>query len=250
MYQQELASSLMASTDSGPDKALSDPFVHTALCFKSTSEINQHLASQPSQSSTIMVPLFDQADINIGITLQHANYDFIAIACLWVYDFALTLDKDEFYNLDFPLSTFHVEGFGGDGSQMADNVLQHCGGSIFSMWYSHTITYSKSQILSFMLYHSWKLYREHGNNIPLVRALVRHNLFYFTCGLLFSTMAVVVVLTLPFVIHGILATRLHHELYNTAHRTEETSTGNVSLPLVFAPASLDMQPDCGDPSSL
>ncbi|KAG1887382.1 hypothetical protein F4604DRAFT_1721731 [Suillus subluteus] len=104
------------------------------------------------------------------------------------------------------------------------------------------------EILSFMLYHSWKLYGAHGNDIPLVRVLVRHNMFYFACGLLFSTTVVVVVVTLPasygdvastfqIVIHGILATRMHRELYNTAHHTEETSTRNVSLPLVFAPAS-------------
>ncbi|KAG1750067.1 hypothetical protein EDB19DRAFT_1825137 [Suillus lakei] len=53
------------------------------------------------------------------------------------------------------------------------------------------------EILSFMLYHSWKLYREHGNILPLVRVLVRHNIFYFTCGLLFSTTVVVIVVTLP-----------------------------------------------------
>lgn len=116
------------------------------------------------------------------------------------------------------------------------------------------------EILAFMLYHSWKLYRsEYGNHLPLVRILVRHNIFYFTCGLLSSTMVVAIMCTLPasygdvaselqFLIHGIIATRMHRELYDTAHRTEESSTGNVSLPLVFAPASLDMQPDHEDPS--
>ncbi|KAG1725389.1 hypothetical protein EDB19DRAFT_268415 [Suillus lakei] len=43
------------------------------------------------------------------------------------------------------------------------------------------------EILSLMLYHSWKIYREHGNILPLVRILVRNNIFYFACGLLFST---------------------------------------------------------------
>ncbi|KAG1834644.1 hypothetical protein DFJ58DRAFT_917973 [Suillus subalutaceus] len=112
------------------------------------------------------------------------------------------------------------------------------------------------EILSLMLYHSWKYYRQHGNDMPLVRVLVKHNIFYFACGLVFSTAVVVVVVILPasyidavpelqFVIHGILATRMHRELYNTAHPIEETSTGNVSLPLVFAPAfseNLEMQP--------
>lgn len=108
------------------------------------------------------------------------------------------------------------------------------------------------EILAFMLYHSWKLYRwEYGNDLPLVRVLVRHNISYFICGLLSSIMVVAIMFTLPasygdvasesqFMIHGILATRMHRELYNTAHRTEESSTGNVTLPLVFAPASLDM----------
>ncbi|KAG1821107.1 uncharacterized protein BJ212DRAFT_1337486 [Suillus subaureus] len=41
------------------------------------------------------------------------------------------------------------------------------------------------------------------------------------------------VTTLQVAIHGTLATQMHRELYNTAHHTEETSTGNVSLPLVF-----------------
>lgn len=113
-----------------------------------------------------------------------------------------------------------------------------------------------------MLYHSWKLYREYGRDLPLVRVLVRHNIFYFACGLLFSTVVVVAVVALPapygdsasdlqFVIHGILATRMHRELYNAAHHTEETSTGNImSLPLVFAPASSEMQPDGRVASSL
>jgi hypothetical protein len=39
------------------------------------------------------------------------------------------------------------------------------------------------EILSFMLFRSWKLYREHGNDLPLVRVLVRHNISYFACGL-------------------------------------------------------------------
>lgn len=103
------------------------------------------------------------------------------------------------------------------------------------------------EILSFMLYHSWNHYKEHGNDMPLVQVLVKHNTSYFACGLLFSTATVVAVVALPasygdaisdlqFVIHGILATRMHRELYNTVHHTEETSARNVSLPLVFAPA--------------
>ncbi|KAG1821106.1 uncharacterized protein BJ212DRAFT_979711 [Suillus subaureus] len=310
-----------------------------------------HICNGPSQSSNIMVPLFDQADINIGITLQHANYAFIAIACLWVYDFALTLDKDAAFILDAPwripkltyltsrylpfalvvTDMFRILQPGLslklDKSQSCTTLFAFntyvggivlfcaeslfiqrvlavtglrrlivgCNIVLFLVPVAVTLTlYNSSspvmqspipkvascydskqsrivivayillviveiEILSFMLYHSWNLYREHRNDIPLVRALVRHNLLYFACGLLFSTMAVVVVLTLPasyseaisglqFMIHGILATRLHRELYNTAHH--ETSTGNVSLPLVFAPASLEMQPDPRGPSSL
>ncbi|KAG0703663.1 hypothetical protein DFH29DRAFT_874318 [Suillus ampliporus] len=45
-----------------------------------------------------MVLLLDQADISIGITLQHANlYKLtvhVAIVGLWVYDFALTFDEE------------------------------------------------------------------------------------------------------------------------------------------------------------
>lgn len=47
-----------------------------------------------------MVPSFYQADINIGITLQHANYAFFATTCLWIYDFVLTLDKEVAFILD------------------------------------------------------------------------------------------------------------------------------------------------------
>ncbi|KAG1887381.1 hypothetical protein F4604DRAFT_1900253 [Suillus subluteus] len=281
-----------------------------------------------------MVPLFDQADINIGITLQHANYAFFAIACLWVYDFALTLDKDVAFMLDAPwripkltyltcrylpfalivtdmfrilqlgLSLKSCTSFFAFNTYVGGIILL-CAESLFMQrvlavtgrrWLiaccnvvlflvplvvtlilynsSSTIVqspipkvascYSSKQshivivaygllviveieILSFMLYQSWKLYREHGNDLPLVRVLVRHNMFYFACGLLFSTMAVVAAVALlasyadavsdlQFVIHGILATRMHRELYNTAHHTEETSAGNISLPLVFAPA--------------
>jgi hypothetical protein len=39
------------------------------------------------------------------------------------------------------------------------------------------------EILGLMLYHSWILYRDPERIIPLARILVRHNVFYFTCGL-------------------------------------------------------------------
>jgi hypothetical protein len=39
------------------------------------------------------------------------------------------------------------------------------------------------EILGLMLYHSWILYREPERIIPLVQILIRHNVFYFTCGL-------------------------------------------------------------------
>ncbi|KAG2035817.1 hypothetical protein BDR03DRAFT_1092962 [Suillus americanus] len=290
-----------------------------------------------------MVPLFDQADISIGIILQQSNYASITIACLWVYDFALTLDKDVAFILyapwRIPKLTYLTCRYLPFALVIADmfRILQpglslkscttlfafntyvggtilSCGESLFLRrawavmgcgWLTMccnlvlflvpvvvTITLSNSsstvmgspipkvascydskqsriiiisyvllviaeiETLSFMLYRSWKLYREYGNDMPLVRVLVKHNISYFACGLVFSTAVVVVVVTLPasyidavselqFVIHGILATRMHRELYNTAHHIEETSTGNVSLPLAFAPAlseNLEMQP--------
>ena len=39
------------------------------------------------------------------------------------------------------------------------------------------------EILGLMLYHSWIRYREAERIIPLVQILIRHNVFYFTCGL-------------------------------------------------------------------
>ncbi|KAG2075415.1 hypothetical protein BDR04DRAFT_1140112 [Suillus decipiens] len=285
-----------------------------------------------------MVPLFDQADISIGIILQHTNCALFATACLWFYDFALTLDKEVAFILYAPwripkltylvcrclpfasivsymLRTISKQDFQSCATLFAFNsyvkgIVLFCAESLFMQrvraitgprWLImccniaiilvplaviltlgnsfSTITQSpipqvascydseqgrivvfayvllvigEIEILAFMLYHSWKLYRwEYGNDLPLVRVLVRHNISYFICGLLSSIMVVAIMFTLPasygdvasesqFMIHGILATRMHRELYNTAHRTEESSTGNVTLPLVFAPASLDM----------
>lgn len=298
-----------------------------------------------------MVPSFDQADINIGITLQHANYAFFATTCLWIYDFTLTLDKEAAFILDasgpwrLPKLTYLICRYLPFASIITDmlrisrlgfspkscttlftfnsyvgGIVLFCAESLFMQrvlavtgwrrvvaccntvlflvpvvvtlaFYNSSSTIMQSPIpevascydskqgrivilayallviaeietLSFMLYHSWKLYTEYRKDLPLVRVLVRHNIFYFACGLLFSTVVVVAVVALPapygdpasdlqFVIHGILATRMHRELYNTAHHTEETSTGHImSLPLVFAPVSSEMQPDERGPSSL
>ncbi|KAG0703617.1 hypothetical protein DFH29DRAFT_429385 [Suillus ampliporus] len=100
------------------------------------------------------------------------------------------------------------------------------------------------EILSFTLYRSWRLYREIGNELPLVRILIRHNVSYFACGLFFSVMAPAAIYTLPgsygdvasdlqVVMHAILVTRIHRELCATARRPEASSTRNVSLPLTF-----------------
>ncbi|KAG2035819.1 hypothetical protein BDR03DRAFT_961642 [Suillus americanus] len=93
------------------------------------------------------------------------------------------------------------------------------------------------EILSFMLYHSWKLYREHGNDIPLVRILVRHNMFYFACGLceskhhfsqidtdicggsVLSTTVVIVIVTLPVRIHNHM-NPTSNSISDCRHRTE------------------------------
>ncbi|KAG1832317.1 hypothetical protein DFJ58DRAFT_823357, partial [Suillus subalutaceus] len=238
-----------------------------------------------------MVPLFDQADINIGITLQARQYyltcrylpfALIVTDMLRISQLGLSLKSCETLFAFSICDTFMQRVWAVMGRRWlitCCNVVLFLVPVAVTLTLSHssstsesppTVTYSKSrncydskqsliviaayvvlviveiEILSFMLYHSWKLYREHGNDIPLVRVLVRHNMFYFACGLLFSTTVAVVVVTLPVrfqvVIHGILATRMHRELYNTAHHTEESSTGNVSLPLVFAPASSEMQP--------
>jgi len=51
-------------------------------------------------------------------------------------------------------------------------------------WYFHVIPPTFSiETLSLMLYHSWKFYRESRRTIPLVRIMIRHHIFYFTCGL-------------------------------------------------------------------
>ncbi|KAG1722256.1 hypothetical protein EDB19DRAFT_2029382 [Suillus lakei] len=310
-----------------------------------------------------MVQLFDQTDVSIGTTLQHANYAFFAIACLWVYDFALTLNEEAAFILDarwrmpkliyltcryLPFALIFSNIFrilqlelslksctalfafniyaGGivlfsaesifmmrlravtgrrwlitccnivlfvvpvavtlalynssstgtspparrfDGSQQCGIVVQSPILKVASCYTTKQsrivivayalLVIGEIEILSFMLYHSWKLYREHGNILPLMRVLVRNNIFYFACGLLFSTTVVVMVVILPasygdvasalqFVIHGILATRMHRELYNTVHRPEEISIRDMSLPIFFVPTSSEMQPNCRDPS--
>jgi len=85
----------------------------------------------------------------------------------------------------------------------------------------------KTEILGIMLYHAWKLYGELRHEIPLVQILIRQNVFYFTCGLFFSTLLVVILFAVPavyfdvaadlqIVLHVILATRMHRELWNAA----------------------------------
>ncbi|KAG2107251.1 uncharacterized protein F5147DRAFT_653473 [Suillus discolor] len=85
-----------------------------------------------------------------------------------------------------------------------------------------------------------------GHSIAFQVQLVRHDItwhvgFWWSSWLLFL---------LLFVVHGIPATHMYHELYNTAHHAEETSTENMSLPLVFEPAASEMQPNGRGPSSL
>ncbi|KAJ8584527.1 hypothetical protein M405DRAFT_936567 [Rhizopogon salebrosus TDB-379] len=102
----------------------------------------------------------------------------------------------------------------------------------------------ETEIFGFMLYHSWILYREHERIIPLVRILIRHNVFYFTCGLFSSTLVVIMLFTAPatyynvaselqIVFHAILATRMHRELWRAATYQEASSLGDISI-VVFA----------------
>ncbi|OAX32067.1 hypothetical protein K503DRAFT_860492 [Rhizopogon vinicolor AM-OR11-026] len=100
------------------------------------------------------------------------------------------------------------------------------------------------ETLSLMLYYSWKLYRGSGHIIPLVRILIRHNVFYFACGLFFSTLLVAIILTVPavyndvasdlqIVLHIILATRMHRELWSAATE-RETNPLRIVSEVVFA----------------
>ncbi|OAX32068.1 hypothetical protein K503DRAFT_787445 [Rhizopogon vinicolor AM-OR11-026] len=105
------------------------------------------------------------------------------------------------------------------------------------------------EVFSLMLYHSWNLYREGGHIIPLARILIRHNVFYFTCVLFFSTLLVVILFTVPavycdvaadlqIVLHVILTTRMHRELWNAATYRETDSLGIGSI--VFASPLSDL----------
>jgi len=96
------------------------------------------------------------------------------------------------------------------------------------------------ETLSLMLYHSWKLYRGSGHIIPLVRILIRHNVFYFACGIFFSTALVAIIFTFPtaysdvasdlqIVLHVILATRMHRELWNAATDSKTDPLEMVSV---------------------
>ncbi|OAX37048.1 hypothetical protein K503DRAFT_771899 [Rhizopogon vinicolor AM-OR11-026] len=105
------------------------------------------------------------------------------------------------------------------------------------------------ETLSLMLYHSRKLYGGSGHIIPLVRILIRHNIFYFTCGLFSSTIVVAIILTAPaayfdvaselqIVLHVILATRMHRELWNAATDHETNPLGMVSVVVFASPLSV------------
>ncbi|OAX37627.1 hypothetical protein K503DRAFT_783506, partial [Rhizopogon vinicolor AM-OR11-026] len=104
------------------------------------------------------------------------------------------------------------------------------------------------ETLSLMLYHSWKLYRESGYIIPLVRILIRHHVFYFAYGLFFSTLLVAIIFIVPaayydvssdlqIVLHVILATRMHRELWKAATDRETNSLRTVSVVVFASPVS-------------
>ncbi|KAJ8595190.1 hypothetical protein M405DRAFT_929690 [Rhizopogon salebrosus TDB-379] len=106
----------------------------------------------------------------------------------------------------------------------------------------------ETEILGFMLYHSWILYREHERIIHLVQILIRHNIFYFACGLFSSSLVVVILFTAPakyydvasdlqIVLHTILATRMHRELWRAATHQEDSSLGGVSVVAFARPLS-------------
>ncbi|OJA13736.1 hypothetical protein AZE42_02955 [Rhizopogon vesiculosus] len=105
------------------------------------------------------------------------------------------------------------------------------------------------ETLSLMLYHSWKLYRGSEHIIPLVRILIRHNVFYFTCGLFFSTLLMAIILIVPaayfdiaselqIVLHVILATRMHRKLWKAATDRETDHLGMVSIVVFASPLSV------------
>ena len=90
-------------------------------------------------------------------------------------------------------------------------------------WYFHVIPPTFSiETLSLMLYHSWKIHKENGRTIPLIGIMIRHNIFYFTCGLceckvdpwqigiltccgpVSSTLVVVTLFTLPVCVRSIV----------------------------------------------
>ncbi|KAJ8591386.1 hypothetical protein M405DRAFT_860577 [Rhizopogon salebrosus TDB-379] len=286
--------------------------------------------------------MLDQADINLGITLQHANYAFFAIVGVWLYDFVLTACEEVEFILNaqwqsakflylvcryLPFSVVFIDIFrivqpglslkscmtchslngyvGGIALLCAEAlfvlriwvlsdrkrrtlIVMLCNYVLFliailaivqmydsssivfqspipqvASCYSHTeghiivfafalLLIGELEILVFMLYRSWKLYRELGNNLPLVRILMRHNVLYFVCGLFFSTTVIITMITLPasfgdlvsdaqILMFGILSTRMHRELWNAAHhrRLGASSPTNVShVPLaVFSGAS-------------
>ncbi|KAJ8584522.1 hypothetical protein M405DRAFT_936563 [Rhizopogon salebrosus TDB-379] len=106
----------------------------------------------------------------------------------------------------------------------------------------------ETKILGLMLYHSWILYRDPERIIPLARILVRHNVFYFTCGLFSSALVVVIMFTTPatyynvasdvqIVLHTILATRMHRELWRAATYQEASSLGDISVIVFSRPLS-------------
>ncbi|OJA16816.1 hypothetical protein AZE42_10208 [Rhizopogon vesiculosus] len=107
------------------------------------------------------------------------------------------------------------------------------------------------EILILTMYRSIKYY--HRSDNPLLKILIRHNIFYLACGLVFSLSVILTMVFLPDVygdmvsnlqvtIHALLVTRMHRELW-MSDRAEQVTMDDISLATMFiAPGSQDADP--------
>ncbi|OAX31240.1 hypothetical protein K503DRAFT_105213 [Rhizopogon vinicolor AM-OR11-026] len=111
------------------------------------------------------------------------------------------------------------------------------------------------EILIFTIYRSIKHYQSLGSDNPLLKILIRHNIFYFACGLVFSLSVILTLAFLPDVygdmvsnlqvmIHALLVTRMHLELWKS-DRAKQVMLEDISLAMMY-PASGNQDADPSD----
>ncbi|KAG0704962.1 hypothetical protein DFH29DRAFT_325774 [Suillus ampliporus] len=106
------------------------------------------------------------------------------------------------------------------------------------------------EILFFTLYRSIQHYKNAGGHSPLLKTLLQHNIFYFTCGLVFSLIVILTIGLLPSVygdmtsnlqvtVHALLVTRMHLELWKSDRKQRFVRDDVITLDTFQAAGSRD-----------